>query len=371
MPQKARQGRALGFLVTPLEETKMEELLKNLLMSEGISGYEENAAKIMTDALLKVSDGVEIDNFGNVIAKKGKGSSSSKKIMIAAHMDEIGLVVKHVTEKGFIHFIKVGGINDSILPAKRVEIINKKGEHIKGVIGTKPPHLMTAEEARQPLKFENMFIDIGLSSRGEVLKVLDIGDQIIFEPNAGVLNGNLYYGKAADNRISCYALVKIMEKLSPNIDAQIYGVATAQEEVGLKGAKTSSFKVSPDFALVIDTTIAGDTPGIEEKVSALKLGSGVAITMIEAGGRGTIVPQKVRKVLIETAKENEIPYQLDVIDGGMTDGAQIYMNREGILTGILSIPTRYIHAPTSVFNIKDVDAAVDLAVKAIEKIAHN
>jgi endoglucanase len=265
----------------------------------------------------------------------------------------------------------VGVINDSILPAKTVEIINRKGEHIKGVIGTKPPHLMTSEEAKKPLNFTNMFIDIGLSSKEEVLKVCDIGDQIIFEPNAGVLNGDLYYGKAADNRISCYALVKIMEKLSSSIAAEIYGVATAQEEVGLKGAKTSSFKVDPDFALVIDTTIAGDTPGIEEKVSALKLGKGVAITMIEASGRGTIVPQKVRKMMEETAVENNIPYQKDIIDGGMTDGAQIYMNREGILTGILSIPTRYIHAPTSVFNIKDVESAVELAVKTIEKIVNN
>jgi endoglucanase len=333
-------------------------------MSDGISGYEENVAKIMTDALSKVSDGAETDNFGNVIAKKGNGK---KKILIAAHMDEIGLAVKHVTEKGFIYFIKIGGINDSILPAKTVEIINKSGKRIKGVIGTKPPHLMSAEEAGKPMKFTDMFIDIGLSSREEVLKVIDIGDQIIFEPNAGILNADLYYGKAADNRISCYALIKILERLPKDIDAQIYGVATAQEEVGLKGAKTSSFKISPEFALVIDTTVAGDMPGIEEKVSALKLGKGVAITMIEASGRGTIVPQKVRKLIIESAQENKIPYQLDIIDGGMTDGAQIYMNREGILTGILSIPTRYIHAPVSVFNIKDVESAVDLAVKVIEK----
>ncbi|MDR1941728.1 MAG: M42 family metallopeptidase [Endomicrobium sp.] len=346
----------------------MEKLLKDLLMSDGISGYEENVAEIMTDALLKVSDKVETDNFGNVIAKKGKGK---KKILIATHMDEIGLVVKHITKEGYIYFIKVGGINDSILPAKTVEIVNKKGERIKGVIGTKPPHLMTAEEARQPLKFTDMFIDIGLSSKDEVLKVCDIGDQIIFEPNAGVLNGDLYYGKAADNRISCYALVKVLEKLSADIDAEIYGVATAQEEVGLKGAKTSSFKVNPDFALVIDTTIAGDTPGIEEKVSALKLGKGAAITMIEASGRGTIVSQKVRRIMEEAASENKIPYQKDIIDGGMTDGAQIYMNREGILTGILSIPTRYIHAPTSVFNIKDVNCAIDLAVKTIEKVIND
>jgi len=342
----------------------MEELLKDLLMSDGISGYEENVAQIMTAALKKVSDSVETDKFGNVIAKKGKGK---KKIMIAAHMDEIGMVVKHVDEKGFIYFIKVGGINDSILPGKIVEIINKKGERVKGVLGTKPPHLMSAEEAKKPVKFDDMFIDIGLDSREKVLKVVDIGDQIIFEPNAGVLNGDIYYGKAADNRISCYAMVKVMEKLPKNFDAEVYACATAQEEVGLKGGRTSSFKINPDFAIVIDTTVAGDMPGIADKVSALKIGKGVAVTIIEASGRGTIVPQKVRKLMLDAAKENKIAHQIDVIDGGMTDGAVVYTNREGILTGILSIPTRYIHAPTSVFNMKDVDSAVALAVATIKK----
>ncbi|MDR2437137.1 MAG: M20/M25/M40 family metallo-hydrolase [Endomicrobium sp.] len=343
----------------------MEKLLIDLLMCAGISGYEENVAKIMTEALSNSCSSVETDSFGNVIGKLGKGK---KKIMIAAHMDEIGMAVKHVNEKGYIYFIKVGGINDSILPGKLVEIINKKDDHIKGVIGTKPPHLMTTEEAKKPIVYTNMFIDIGLSSREEVLKILDIGDQIIFEPNAGVLHGDFFYGKSADNRISCYAMVKVMEELSKikDLDAEVYACATAQEEVGLKGGKTSSFKVNPDFALIIDTTIAGDMPAIEEKVSALKLGKGVAITIVEASGRGTIVPQKVRKIMLEAATKNNIPHQVDIIDGGMTDGAIIYTNREGILTGILSIPTRYIHAPSSVFNIKDIESAIKLAVTTIE-----
>lgn len=343
----------------------MEKLLKDLLMSDGISGYEGNAAKIVKNALSEI-EGVQahIDNFGNVIGKKGNGK---KKIMIAAHIDEIGMVVKNVSDKGYIYFVKVGGINDSILPGQTVNIVNKNNEVFLGIIGTKPPHLMSAEEAKRPLKHSDMFIDIGLSSKEEALKVIDIGDQIIFAPSAGILNGDLYYGKAADNRIGCYAMVKIMEKLGKNIDASVYGVATAQEEVGLKGARVSSFKIDPDFALVIDTTIAGDVPGIAEKESALKLGSGAAITIMEAGGRGTIVPHSVRKLLLETARENNIAHQIDIIDGGMTDAALIYINREGVLTGILSIPTRYIHAPVSVFNIKDIESAIDLSVKTIEK----
>ncbi|MDR1523095.1 MAG: M42 family metallopeptidase [Endomicrobium sp.] len=346
----------------------MDKVLESLLLSDGISGYEENIAKIMTSSLSKVCSNVETDNFGNVIGKFGNGN---KKIMIAAHMDEIGMIVKHVNEKGYIYFIKVGGINDSILPGKIVKIINKEGKHITGVIGTKPPHLMTAEEAKKPIQYTNMFIDIGLPSKEEVLKIIDVGDQIIFDPNAGVLNGDFYYGKSADNRICCYTMIKVMERISKinGLNAQVFACATAQEEVGLKGGKTSSFKINPDFALIIDTTVAGDMPGIEEKVSSLKLGKGVAITMVEASGRGTIVPQKIRKLILETANENKIQHQIDIIDSGMTDGAIIYTNREGILTGILSIPTRYIHAPTSVFNIKDINSAIDLAVKIIEKVA--
>jgi len=346
----------------------MDRLLKELLLSDGISGYEENAAQIIAKELEKHCDKVDIDGFGNVIGKKGEGQ---KKIMIAAHMDEIGMMVKYVNDKGYIYFIKIGGVNDSVLPAKTVQIINKKGEKITGIIGTKPPHLMSAEESKLPIKYTDMFIDIGLASKKEVLDIIDIGDQIIFEPSAGVLNGDIYYGKAADNRISCYAMLKIMEKLPENLKAAVFAVATAQEEVGLKGAKTSSFKINPDFALIIDTTIAGDMPGIDEKVSSLKLGAGPAITMIEASGRGSIVSRKVREMLIKMARDNNIAHQIDIIDGGMTDGAIIYTNREGISIGILSIPTRYIHAPVSVFNIKDIDNTITLAVKAIENMANS
>lgn len=341
----------------------MDNLLKELLLAPGISGCEEAVAQIMKRELEKTCDEVRIDNFGNVIAKKGNGP---KKIMIAAHMDEIGLAVKYVNNEGFIYFIKVGGIADMVLPGQRVIIKAKKGD-VCGVIGTKPPHLQGPDERKKVMTHDNMFIDIGCGSKQEVLEKVEIGDQIIFEPNAGILNKDVYYGKAIDNRAGCYAMIKVMEQLA-SPDAEVYAVATAQEEVGLKGARTSSFAINPDFALILDTTVAGDVPGIEDKMSSLRLGEGIAITLIEASGRGTIVSNKVRRLMIDTAKENNIKHQIDVIDGGMTDGAVIYMNREGILTGILSIPTRYLHASSSVFNIKDLESAVELSVKVISKI---
>lgn len=341
----------------------MDDLLKKLIEAAGVSGYENEVAAIMAEQLKKSCDEVIVDDFGNVIAKKGKGA---KKIMLAAHMDEIGLVVKHITKEGYINFIKIGGIDDRILPGQRV-IIKSKNADIRGIIGAKPPHLQKEEEKKQPLKYEDMFIDIGAKCKEEVEKKLSIADSVIFEPNFGRLNDNLCYGKAIDDRVGCFALLKIMENLQ--VDAQVYAVATAQEEVGLKGAKTASFKISPDFAIAIDTTIAGDTPLIKESESSLKLGHGVAITMIEAAGRGLIVSSKVKDMFIDTATKNKIKFQVAVLEGGMTDGAMIYMNREGILTGVLSIPTRYIHSPTGVFSMDDLNAAIDLALKVVERVA--
>jgi tetrahedral aminopeptidase len=274
--------------------------------------------------------------------------------------------VKHVSKEGFISFIKIGGIDDRVLPGQRVIIKSKKGD-LRGLIGTKPPHLLKEEERKQPIKYDAMFIDVGLASKDEVLKRIEISDPIIFEPNAGVLNGKICYGKAPDDRVGCYVMLKIMERLKAK--AEIYAVATTQEEVGLKGARVSAYRIDPDFAMAIDTTVCGDTPGISEKEADLKLGSGVAVTIIEAGGRGLLVNGAVKEMFFDTARKNKIKYQIDVVEGGMTDGAIISMIREGILTGVIAVPCRYIHAPTGVFHLDDVESAIELGTKVIERVA--
>ncbi|MHB9156264.1 MAG: M42 family metallopeptidase, partial [Endomicrobiales bacterium] len=218
----------------------MDELLKKIMMAPGVSGYESGIAGILRDELKKSCDEVTTDDFGNVTAKKGRGK---KKIMVAAHMDEIGLLVKHVSKDGFIYFVKIGGIDDRVLVGQRV-IVKAKGGDVFGIIGLKPPHLQKEEERKKPVKYEEMFIDIGAGSGEETLAKVSLGDPVIFEPNAGVLNGRLCYGKAPDNRVGSYALLKIMEKVKA--DAEVYGVATVQEEVGLKGEKTASYRINPD-----------------------------------------------------------------------------------------------------------------------------
>jgi len=348
------------------------ELLKELCTSAGISGFESEIAKIMEREFRNSCDSVEIDNFGNVLAKKGKGNRRTKKgkgnrrIMLAAHLDEIGLMVKHISKDGFINFVKIGGIDDRSLMDQVVIIKSKKGD-VPGVIGSKPPHLLKEEERKKVIRYEELFIDIGAKDGKDAKKRIEIGDPVIFNPNFGRLNNDFYYGKAIDDRLGCYILLKVMEKI-PRIDTTIYAVGTAQEEVGLKGARVSAFKLNPDYAFVVDTTIAGCTPHLKETESNLKAGKGPAITIAEASGRGVVTHPRVRELLIKTARKNKIPYQIDVLEGGMTDGAIIYLTREGVPTGVISIPCRYIHAPSGVFNRKDVDNAIKLLVKTLTNL---
>ncbi|MDR0915253.1 MAG: hypothetical protein LBM22_00925 [Endomicrobium sp.] len=351
-------------------ELIMDDLLRDLLIVDGVSGYEENISKIIEYNLSHIcNNNVVRDTLGNVIGTLKLGKCT-KKIMITAHMDEIGMVVKYINEHGFIRFIKVGGINNSILPGKKVEIINKKNEHIIGIIGVKPPHIMNDNDSKYQLKSEDMFIDVGMTSKEQASKFIDIGDPIIFEPQAGILYESIHYGKAVDNRIGCYIMIKVLEQLvnKHDLNLEICACATVQEEVGLKGGHTAAFNINPDFALIIDTTIAGDTPEIKKETSSLKLGAGVAITILEACGRGAIITSKVRNFILNLARSNDISYQIDIIDGGMTDATSIQLIKSGVLSGILSVPTRYIHAPISVFDINDVQSTIMIATKIIEQI---
>lgn len=339
-------------------------LLERLCAAHGISGSEGDVRDIMFGEFKKTCDEVSIDNFGNVIARKGAGG---KKIMLAAHMDEIGLIVKHINKEGFLSFVKIGGIDDRSLLYQRVTIKTKKGD-ITGVIGSKPPHLLKEKDRKKFIEHDEMFIDVGAKNDKEAKKMVEVGDPATFESNFGLLHNNLFYGKALDNRLGCYALLDIMEKLPKNIKNTVYAVGTAQEEVGLKGGRVSAFKLNPDYAIAVDTTIAGGTPQVSERESNLILGKGPAITIMEAQGRGVITHPKIKDSLVNTAKQMRIPYQIDVLEGGMTDAAIIYMTREGIPSGAISIPTRYIHGPTGVFDARDLDNTIKLVVNAIPKL---
>ncbi|GAB4316336.1 MAG: M42 family metallopeptidase [Methanobacteriaceae archaeon] len=342
----------------------MNELLRKLADAPGISGFEDNIRNLMRDELEKYADKVEVDQMGNIIALK-KGDPDGKKIMLAAHMDEIGLMVRFIDEKGFIKFSKIGGINDQMLLNQTVEIYTDEGIII-GVIGSKPPHKMKATEKKKIIGSEDMFIDIGAKDKEDAEKLVSIGDPIIFKHNFSELPNNLITGKALDNRVGCLVLIEVLKRVKSK--ANIYAVGTVQEEVGLKGAKTSAYKINPDMALALDVTIAGDHPGIKEDEAPAKIGEGPAIILTDASGRGIITHPLVKKMLIEAADKNEIPYQIEVSDGGTTDATAIHLTREGIPAGVLSVATRYIHTPVSVVSLDDMENTIKLLVAALEEV---
>jgi len=337
----------------------MKDLLEKLCNASGISGYEDEVSSIMLKELGKYGE-TSVDKFGNVVCKKGSGSP---KIMLAAHMDEIGLLVKHIDEKGFIRFIEIGGIDDETLPAARGKILTEKGP-IPGTIGFKPPHLKKDEESKKKIKLDEMYIDTGLD-KDETLKRVQIGDPVVFDTSFVQLGKNVM-AKALDNRIGCAVLIEVMKNLK-DFKGTLYGVATVQEELGLKGARTSAFSIDPDVAVALDVSISGDVPDISENETAIKMGGGPCITVIESSGRGMVPSPKVKRLMVQCARDAKIPYQLEATKGGMTDGAIIYMSNAGIMSGGISVPTRYIHSPSSIANLDDMKKASELALEFVKR----
>ncbi|MCC7550128.1 MAG: M42 family metallopeptidase [Methanobacterium sp.] len=342
----------------------MKQLLEKLSNASGVSGFEDEIRNLMMEELKGHVDDLEVDEMGNLIATK-EGKPDGKKIMLAAHMDEIGLMVRYIDKKGFIKFSKLGGINDQMLLNQEV-YIHSNGEKILGVIGSKPPHRMKSAEKKKPVNYEDMFIDIGASNREDAEEMVNVGDPITIKQKFAELKNDLVMGKAMDNRVGCAVLLEVMKRARS--DATIYGVGTVQEEVGLKGARTSAYRVNPDMALALDVTISGDHPGMKEEEAPAKAGEGPCIILTDASGRGIITHPQVKELLIDVAKEEEIPYQLEVSEGGTTDATAIHLTREGIPTGVISPPSRYIHTPVSVVNVQDVENAVKLILAVLKRI---
>ena len=283
--------------------------------------------------------------------------------MLAAHMDEVGLMVKTITKDGFLQFSKVGGIDDRILPAQKVTVFTKKGQ-FPGIIGSKPPHIQKEEERKKIITYDDLFIDIGAENKEDATNLgIAIGDPIAFDVKYVKLGNDAAMGKAFDNRAGCITLVETL-KLLEQTDCTVCGVGTVQEEVGLRGAATAAFGVDPDLAIVLDVTIAGDVPGVREFDTSVKMGKGPALTISDSG---LITHPKVLRWLKETAEEEKIPYQIESGLLGSTDAARISITRQGIPSGNVSIATRYIHSPVGMLSLKDIENGAKLTAAAIQK----
>ena len=343
-----------------MELNEINALLEKLSNANGISGAEGAVAKIIRDEIAPYVDEIKTDRMGNLIAVK-KGDDF--KIMLAAHMDEIGLMVQYIDEKGFIRFVGVGGWYNPVLVSQRVILHGEKGD-IPGVLGMKPPHVMEEADRKKPIELANLFIDVGAHSAEEVEAMgITVGTTVTIDRDYQPLAGTVVTGKALDNRVGCAMLIGALKEMETK--HTIYAVFTVQEEVGLKGAKTAAFSLNPDVAIATDVTIPGDSPGIERRKAPVFMGDGPVVVMVSASGRGHLADTRMVDWLKKTAKKHDIKIQLEVGDGGNTDASAINFERGGIPSVPVSVPARYIHSPVEVIDLKDLQGAIELLRLAV------
>lgn len=342
----------------------LDENLERLSNACGVTGRESEVRELMVQLMKPFADEIVVDKLENVIAIK-KGKKNSAKIMLAAHMDEVGLMVKTITKEGFLQFTKMGGIDDRILPAQKVVVLSRKGA-LPGIIGSKPPHIQKEEERKKIIASDELFIDVGAESKEDALALgVSIGDPVAFDIKYVRLGRDVVMGKAFDNRAGCVTMIEALRMLEKT-NCTVCAVGTVQEEVGLRGAGTAAFGVDPDVAIALDVTISGDVPGVRELDTSVKMGKGPALTISDTG---LITHPKVLRWLIDSAEEEKIPFQLESGLLGSTDAARIYLTRQGILSGSISIPTRYIHSPVGMLSLKDIEGCAKLTVAAINRVS--
>ena len=341
------------------------DLLKNLTEAHGVPGYEAPVRAVIRQYLEPLGE-ISQDKIGSLICKS-PGTAESPRVMLAGHMDEIGFMVKQITDEGFLKFLPLGGWFDQVLLGHRVIIKTQKGDVI-GVIGARPPHLLSAEERSKVVTKKEMYIDIGATSKEDVEAAgVRVGDAVVpradFVPLAG---GKTFLSKAFDDRVGTAVMIAALQSLQgqphPNT---VYGVATVMEEVGVRGATTSVRAVNPDVAIVLESDIAGDVPGIKPEESSIKLGQGPTVLGYDA----RMIPNlKLRDLVIDLAAENNIPVQHSFIEGGATDGAAIHLHSTGVPTVVLGVAARHIHSHSGILHRDDFDHAVKLLVALINHL---
>ncbi len=338
-------------------------LLEKLSNARGLSGNEGEVREILIDAVRDRVDEYRVDALGNLITlKRGKGSRRrpALKVMLAAHMDEIGLMIVHIEPNGYLRFDKVGGIDDRVLMSKVVLI---GMDRVPGVIGVKPIHLLKPKEREQVMDYETMTIDIGAKSKEEAQRKVKIGDYASFATEFAEIQEGIVKGKALDDRIGCAVLVEVLKRDYP---FDLYGVFTAQEEVGARGARTAAYAIEPDVAFALEGTVCDDSPKEKDTSPSTRMGDGPAITLADTS---LLADRRLVDLLVETAKENRIPFQFRRLTAGGTDAGRIALNKEGVPSAVLAVPVRYIHSPVSMASLEDFENAVALMTQALPKLS--
>lgn len=339
-------------------QTHSYEFLKRLLDAPGPSGFETAAARVWRAEAQSFADAVEVDVAGNSFASLGTGGAP--RVMLAGHVDEIGVMITHVDDEGFLYIDGIGGWDPQVLVGQRIRFLTKQG-HVVGVVGKKPIHLMKQEEKENATKLQELWVDIGVADRaGALERGIRVGDPGVVDCCLVELGPGMIASRAVDNRIGSFVVLEVLRELSkgPRPAAQVVAVATTQEEIGYHGggARTSAFALEPAVALVVDLTFSTCAPGIEKKqVGEHKLGSGPVLS------RGSAIHPLVFERLAETAEQEGIPFTIQASPRfTSTDADAIYLQRAGVATGVVSIPNRYMHSPNEVVALADVEATIRL-----------
>ncbi|WP_078428382.1 M42 family metallopeptidase [Alkalihalobacterium alkalinitrilicum] len=339
--------------------------LKELAAISGGPGNEHRVVQNLVEQLKLHSDEVEVDQMGNIYAYK-HGKQPGPTIMVSAHSDEIGCVVRDIDECGFIRVERTGGMLEALMVGRKVQV----NDHF-GVIGVKAGHLQSPEERNKVPSIYELYVDIGAKSKQEVKEMgIQIGDPITYISDLDRFsNQDLICGKAIDNRSCCVLLVELFKALAKgDFNGTLVGVIAVQEEVGLRGAKVATYKVNPDFAIVLDTIPCADTPDSLGSGYPIGIGQGPVIPALAGGGvRGNIMSRQMKKCIIQFAEQLEIPYQLAVMTGATTDLAAVHLEREGILGGAITFARRYSHSPVEVANLNDFEQGFILLKAMIER----
>ncbi len=337
-------------------------LLSKICEAPGVPGYESKIRELIIKEVKPLVDSLSVDNMGNVIAeKKGNKNPEGNKIMIGAHMDEIGFMVTHIDDDGFLRFTTLGGFDPKTLTAQRVIVHGKKD--VIGVMGTKPIHVMTSEEKTKLPKLQDYYIDLGMTKK-EVEKLVEVGNPITRERQL-IEMGDCVNCKSIDNRVSVFVLIETLRKIK-NHPYDIYGVFTVQEEVGIRGANVAAHQINPDFGFGLDTTIAFDLPGAQPHEKVTSLGEGTAIKIMDAM---TICDYRMVDYMKKIADKYKINWQTEILVAGGTDTAGMQrMGKDGAISGAVSIPTRHLHQVIEMANKKDIEASITLLSKCLEDI---
>lgn len=340
-----------------------EQFLKSLTEAHGVPGYETEVRALLHGFMEPLGE-MSQDKLGSLICHQ---PGDGPRVMLVGHMDEIGFMVSQITKQGFIKFIQLGGWWDQVLLGHRVILKTRSGD-VVGVIGAKPPHMLTAEARRKVVEKKDMYIDIGAASIKEVEAAgVRVGDPIVpYSEFTPMSNGKSYLAKAFDNRIGCAVVIDALRHFQGNDNPnQLIGVQTVMEEVGVRGAATSARAVKPDVAIILESDIAGDVPGIRADESSVKLGAGPTVLMYDA----RMIPNiKLRDFVIDTAESAGIPIQFSLIPGGGTDGGAIHISGTGVPTVVIGVPARHIHSHSSIIHRDDYDNAVKLVTAVVAKL---